>query len=508
MTQPADPRALAALVFLAGTGSLATEIAASRLLAPYYGTSTIVWANVIGLVLASLAVGYWLGGRLADRRPSPRLLGAIVLAAAALTAAIPFAAQPLLEVTADGLDRISAGAVIGSFAAALALFVPPVLLLGMVSPFAIRLAITDASTAGAVAGRFFALSTVGSLLGAFLPALVTIPLVGTQRTFLAAAALLALASTFLLGRRWLVAAAALAALVLVPPGAVKAADGVLFEGESRYQFIQVRERAGARYLYLNEGVAVHSIWRRDHVLTGGEWDMFLIVPPLTGRRFERVAILGNAGGTTARAIRAFYPEAHVDGVELDGDVNDVARRYFGQRESAKLDVHTEDARPFLRRTRARYDLIVVDAYRQPYVPFYLATREFFELARARLAPGGILALNVASVPGDERLSEGITGTMAWAFPQVWRWRPLRFNELVLGLSSPAPKDVLDARLGAVDPRLGVLARMWRADARLAGRNDRPWTDDRAPVEWITDRMIVEYGLEGGDLDEDYLPTRP
>jgi len=173
-------------------------------------------------------------------------------------------------------------------------------------------------------------------------------------------------------------------------------------------------------------------------------------------------------------------------------------------------VHTADARPFLRTTRERYDLIVVDAYRQPYVPFYLATREFFRLARERLTAGGILALNVASVPGDERLSEGVTQTLAREFPQVWRWKPLRFNELVLGATRPAPKDVLDERLDAVDPRLEILARMWHADATEVERDAafEAWTDDRAPVEWITDRMIVEYGLEGGDLDEDYLPTHP
>ena len=210
------------LVFMAGVGSLATEIGASRLLAPYYGSSTVVWANVIGLVLASLAVGYWLGGRIADRRPSPRVLGAIVMAAAAAIAAIPFLAKPFLDVSVQGLDDVSAGAAIGSFFAVLALFAPPVTLLGMVAPFAIRLGVTDLATAGAVAGRFYALSTVGSLLGTFLSALVFIPLVGTQRTLLASAALIAVGAVPLLGARWVVVGVSLGALTLVPPGVVKA----------------------------------------------------------------------------------------------------------------------------------------------------------------------------------------------------------------------------------------------------------------------------------------------
>ena len=273
----------------------------------------------------------------------------------------------------------------------------------MVSPFAIRLAITDVATAGAVAGRFYALSTAGSLLGTFVPALIAIPLVGTQRTLVGTAALLALSASFLLGRRVLVLVAVFAALAAVPPGAIKADSDLLYEEESLYQFIQVIERPdGRRLLRLNEGVAVHSVWRRDTVLTGGEWDAFLAVPPLLGRPLRSVAILGNAAGTTARALGVFYPEARVDGVELDPAVSRVGRRFFGLGDNPRLTVHDADARPFLRRTDKRYDLIVVDAYHQPYVPFYLATREFFRLARERLTPGGILALNVASVPGDEQ----------------------------------------------------------------------------------------------------------
>ncbi|HSC93027.1 MAG TPA: fused MFS/spermidine synthase, partial [Gaiellaceae bacterium] len=190
-------RRLEVLVFGAGTGTLATEIAASRLLAPYYGSSTIVWANLIGLVLLALSLGYWVGGRVADRRPDPRLLGQLVVASGLLVAVIPFAARPILDVAAEGLDELSAGAVVGSFFATLFLFAPPVFLLGMVSPFAIRLAVEDVATAGQTAGRLYALSTAGSLVGTFLPALVTIPLVGTQRTMLASAAVLVLASAAL-----------------------------------------------------------------------------------------------------------------------------------------------------------------------------------------------------------------------------------------------------------------------------------------------------------------------
>ena len=500
--------ALTALVFSAGAGSLATEIGAARLLAPYFGNSTIVWANVIGLVLASLALGYWLGGRLADRRPMPRLLGGLVLGAGLAVAAIPFVAKPFLDRAVEGIDELSVGAAVGSFFGVLLLFAPPVVLLGMVAPFAIRLAVSDVASAGSVAGRLYAVSTVGSLVGTFASALVTIPLIGTQRTLIGSACLIVLSGALLLGSRWLLVAAGVAALAAIPPGAVKAKAGLIYEDESRYQFIQVVERDDARRLYLDEGIAVHSIWRPHTVLTGGVWDMFLTVPPLLGRPVESVAILGNAGGTTARAFGVFYPQASIDGVEIDPAVTKVGRRYLGLDDNPRLEVHDADARPFLRSSDERYDLIFVDAYRPPYVPFYLATREFFRLARERLEPGGIIALNVAMVPGDERLVDGVGGTLASEFPDAAAWPALRFNQLVLGFTQPVSREELERRLRGAPPRLKPLTRLLAAGVKPLGPADEPWTDDRSPVEWITDRMIVEYAAEGGDLDEVSLPTAP
>jgi len=493
---------LTAVVFAAGVGSLATEISASRLLAPYFGNSTIVWANVIGLILASLALGYWLGGRLADRRPTPRTLGAVVLAAACLIAVIPFVARPLLDLSVEGLDRVSAGAAIGSFFGVLVLFVPPVVLLGMVAPFAIRLAITDLESAGTVAGRLYAVSTVGSLLGTFLSALVLIPAVGTQRTLLASAAVIGFGGAALLGRRWLVLGAVLAGLLLIPPGVVKAQKGLLFEDESRYQFIQVVERDGARRLYLDEGLATHSVWRRNDVLTGGVWDTYLAVAALLPR-LERVAMLGNAAGTAARAFAHFYPGVRMDGVELDPAVSKAGRRYFGMGRIPRLEVHDMDARTYLRQTDRRYDLIVVDAYRPPYVPFYLATREFFDLVRKHLNPGGIVALNVATTPDDHRLAEAIGGTLAAELPEVIAWQPLRFNQIVIGRNGSST-DWSGSGPTAIKPLVDDLERRHRT----VERSDDPWTDDRAPVEWITDRMIVEFAAEGGRFEEAPLPTAP
>jgi spermidine synthase len=499
-------RRIELVVFLAGAGTLAIEIAASRLLAPYFGSSTVVWANIIGLTLAYLALGYWLGGRLADRRPDPRMLARILLLAAAALAITPFAARPILDLAVRGLDALTLGSVVGSFFAALALFAIPITALGAVAPFALRLALSNVADSGKVAGRLYALSTVGSLVGTFCAALVSIPFVGTQRTLVGTAAFLALAAALLGGPRWLVAPAAAAVLIAIPAGHVKQS---LYEAESHYQFIRViEEEDGVRELELNEGIAVHSQWRRDSVLTGGYWDLFLLLPPLLDRGPERMLVIGNAGGTIGRAYGRFYPDVEIDGVEIDPKLNDVARRFFGAGDNPRLHLIAADGRPFLETTDQRYDLIVIDAYRQPYVPFQLATQEFFALARDHLRPGGAVALNVAATPADRRLSDAIDTTLLTAFPQVWRWSPLRFNDLVLALERPMPRSELLSRAERARGPIRLLLPLLQEDLVRARPHGRPLTDDRAPVEWLTDRMIFEQIARGGGLDERPLPTEP
>jgi spermidine synthase len=306
----------------------------------------------------------------------------------------------------------------------------------------------------------------------------------------------------LLGRRWFALAAGLAALLLIPPGAVKAQAGLLYEDESRYQFIQVVERDGARRLYLDEGLATHSVWRPGEVLTGGVWDTYLAVAALAPR-VERVAMLGNAAGTAARAFAEYYPGVRIDGVEIDPAVSETGRRFFELGKIPRLEVHDLDARSYLRRTDRRYDVIIVDAYRPPYVPFYLATREFFELVRDRLRSGGIVALNVATTPDDHRLAEEIGGTLASVLPDALAWQPLRFNQIVIGL-----KDPQERRLSVTRSEIRPLFDDLLTNAQGVEPSGDPWTDDRAPVEWITDRMIVEFAAEGGRFEEEPLPTLP
>ena len=209
---------LGVVVLLAGVGGLATEICASRLLAPYFGSSTVVWANIIGLILAYLSLGYWLGGRVADRHPHAGRLATLLLVAAGLLAVLPLVARPVLAATVRNLATVSAGAALGSFLAALLLFAVPVTLLGMVTPFALRLALRDVGSAGEVAGRLYALSTLGGIAGTFAPALLTIPLVGTQRTLIGSALLIAVAALPLAPRRAAPVALLIGLLLLLPRG--------------------------------------------------------------------------------------------------------------------------------------------------------------------------------------------------------------------------------------------------------------------------------------------------
>ena len=218
-------------------------------------------------------------------------------------------------------------------------------------------------------------------------------------------------------------------------------------------------------------------------------------------------VIGNAGGTVARAYGRFYPEVEIDGVEIDPKLNEVARRFFGAGDNPRLHLIAADGRPFLETSDRLYDLIVVDAYRQPYVPFQLATQEFFEVAREHLRPGGAIALNVAATPDDRRLSKAIGTTLLTAFPQAWRWSPLRFNDMLVGLDRPLTRSSLLRRAEGVEGRVRLLLPLLR-HLELERPSGRPLTDDRAPVEWLTDRMIFDRIARGGGLDEEPLPTEP
>jgi spermidine synthase len=430
----------------------------------------------------------------------------LALAAAGLLALVPFAADPLLDLAVNALDEISAGAFLGSLVAVLVLVAIPVLLLGAVTPWALRLAVNRVEDAGTVAGRLYALSTAGSLFGTLVSALALIPLVGTRRTFLLFA--LAIALTAVAGlrpvRRYALAPAAIAVLLALPVGTLKAAEEgsgsrVVYETDTQYQYARVVDRSdGSRALELNEGQAQHSLYEPGTVLTGDVWDGHLVLPFLVRERPpERVAILGNAAGTTARAYERFFPRARVDGVELDPELSEVGRRFFDMT-NPRLRVFDEDARPFLRRIDARYDVISVDAYRQPYIPFYLTTVEFFRTAREKLARDGVVIVNAGHPEGEDELDRVLTAAMREVFPHVARDPIEPTNTLLVASDTPLSLERLrrvSARALPRDLDQTGLGAAGRVGAPLGG--GEAYTDDRAPVEWLIDKSIVDYAA-GGD----------
>lgn len=516
MPQPSS-RFLGLLVFTTGACTMGAEIAGARLLAPYFGDSTIVWANTIAIVLVALSIGYWLGGKLADRHPDLRTLCGTVLGGAILVTLIPFFARPFLGASVDAFDELSVGVFAGSLIGVLVLLAIPVMIFGAVSPWALRLAMdnSDVEHAGQLAGRLYALSTAGSLLGTLLSAMVTIPLIGTQRTFILFALVVAVVASAGLRKVWpALIPLAVAGATLIPVGTIKAAgEGeVIYEAETPHQYIRVVELDdGERRLELNEGQAIHSIYRPGDYLVGNYWDEHLVLPfvanplvtgaagPTRGPGWpERVAILGNAAGTVARAYGHFFPETEVDAVEIDGKVTEVGRKYFGL-DNPNMEVFDEDARPWLRASERQYDVIMVDAYHQPYIPFYMATKEFFELVRDRLLPGGVVLINVGHPETSDALEKNLTATLEEALPFVLRDPVTDTNTMLVGSAeSISPANILAASKGRgapIPPELRDLAMDTALRTRPPLTGGDVWTDDHAPVEWLVDLSLLDYAGE-------------
>ncbi len=492
--------------FLGGLVSLGVELAASRLLAPFFGESLPVWAAVIGLILLYLTVGYFLGGRWADRSPRPATFYEIAVWGAWLVGLIPFVARPVLLRAAEGMARLNIPLTVGPFAAVLLLFAAPVTLLGCLSPFVIRLLVDRVEETGGVAGRVYALSTVGSLLGTLLTVFGLIPALGTRHTFVALSLILLLPALVGLFR----ARAGRAVLYLWMPVVVlglalwargrpvKPQTGVIYETESAHHYIQVVERNGWRYLFLNEGLGIHSVYRPGARRVGGTWDLFMVAPllkptPYSPARVRTMGMVGLAGGTVPKLYTAFYGPIPIDGIELDPEVVRVGREYFGMTEP-NLRVTVGDGRAVLARSRRRYSVVGVDAYRLPYIPWHLTTVEFFQEVYRHLEGDGVVVVNVGRTPGDDRLVAAIAATLRAVFPSVHAVDvPNSFNTILVATVRPTTAENLRAnREGLADPDLRAIADEALANLRPVPEGGLVLTDDRAPVEAMTHAMILAY----------------
>ena len=497
-------RLLLPLAFTGGLASLGIEFAAARLLAPFFGQSLFIWGTLIGLILIYLTIGYYVGGRLADRRPDAHLLFQLTGAAALLTAAIPIVSRPILSLAQSGFAQLSLGLVLGSLLSVIVLFAAPVILLGMVSPFVIRLRIRQLETAGNAAGAVYALSTLGSILGTFIPVFWLIPTYGTRPTIFILAFLLGgISAAGLWGpgarRAYLLIPVLIILLGLFSGGAIRAAayGQRLYETESAYNYIQVVKVGSETQLVLNEGQAVHSVYDPTSDYTHAYWDDVMLARYFgSGRTPQRVAVIGLAGGTIARELTAIEGPVAIDGVELDPKIVEVGRKYFAMNEP-NLHVTVADGRYWMATQAQQYDLILVDAYRQPYIPFYLTTKEFFANARTHLAPSGVLAVNVGRTATDYRLVDALSGTLTAVFPNVSIIDARgRFNNSVVFATDEGTtleqfrQRAQDETNPKLQPIIGEA--LATGNIRRAYPNGIVFTDDLAPVERLIDDIIVSY----------------
>lgn len=527
---------LSILVFTTGAVILGVELSASRLLEPAFGNNQVVWAALIGLILLYLAIGAWLGGKLADRFPHRRGLEVTATLGALGIALIPAISPTILRWAATGLETFQTAPLVGSLLSVLLLFSLPITLLGTVSPWAVRLALADVTLAGRTAGRLYAVATVGSLVGTFLPVLWLIPAYGTRWTFylLSLALLLVLTiGTLRAAHRWVSLGGLLVVLSLAvwsaPGGSIRlawddgAAGTILYEDESLYNYIAVRQWGSERHLKLNDGVGIHSVYHPESVLSLGIWDYFLLAPlfqpcqlqgtpPVADCELTSAAalaprnllIIGLAAGTVSELYTTIYGAFPITGIELDPQIIEVGQRYFGMNQP-NVTAIAADGRQWLARqpVTAQWDVIAIDAYRPPYIPFHLTTMEFFQLVAHHLSANGVVAINVGRTATNYELVDALAATLAQIFPTVYAIDEpgppdTLSNSLLIATMQPTALTTFSRHLTQLPDDLPVEFRTFAQNALQHTRSVQltdeamRFTDDRAPVEQVVHRIIWNF----------------
>lgn len=479
-------RALLLLVaFLSGAVLMGLELAGSRVLAPHFGGSIFVWGSLIGVVLAAMSLGYYMGGKLVDRWPRAGLLAAMLFAAGAFVLLLPrFAPQICDEIAARDF-----GARANSLIACCILFFLPGLLMAVTSPFVIRLTARTISRVGQTAGTVYAVSTIGSIVGTLGTAFYLITWLRTSTTLYLLGGMLVLAAVIAAAmgnprRGTAVALAALALTALARPAYAK--ERVLLERDSPYHRLLVTEDEEYRWLRAD------NIWHTQMALNdphgrGLGYSDYVDLAFLFKPDIRRVLVIGLGGGTIPKRFVRDYPEVMVAAVEIDPDVIKIAARYFDCKPGPRLKVYESDGRMFLRRSEERWDLIVLDAYYADTVPFFLTTREFFRIAKDRLTPGGVFVNNVVSqVTGARsKFFRSVYRTMDEVFPQVYAFKVTESGTRFMNIE-----------VFGVNARERTSLKVLRARAaRMQGKSIK---DDR-----LMDRLSA---YVGGPVRTDDVPT--
>lgn len=503
-------------VFFSGVTALAVEMSASRLIGNVYGSSNLVWACIIGLILIYLTLGYWLGGKFADKHPDFQTFYRLLMWASLTVGLVPMVSRPLLQASANAFDELQIPLLVGAFITVLVLFIIPVTLIGMVSPFALKLALKDARRAGKISGRISAISTLGSFIGTFLPVMVLIPLIGTYRTFLFFSSLLMLIATigvlmYAGFKHWLRYSWMPVVLILLwvfgAQGTDKTTENMIYETESSYNYIQVIEEDSYRYLRLNEGQGMHSVYHETELNYYGPWSQVLVAPFFNEGEaldisVDRIAILGLAAGTTARQATAVYGDVPIDGFEIDAKIVEVGQEYFDMNQT-NLNVFIQDGRWGLTYSDEVYDIISVDAYRPPYIPWHMTTVEFFQEVYDHLTDDGVMVINIGRSTQDRTLVNDLGTTINQVFPTIFVMDvPDSFNSILFATKQEGSWENLltnyNQLLGSdVDSLLTEAMAVTIVYRQETPEITQVYTDDRTPIEWLTNKIVLDYIFSDG-----------
>ena len=500
--------------FFAGMSVMAVELAASRLLAPYFSSSQIVYTIIIGTVMIAMALGNIYGGRSADKDPNPDKLYRRMLVAAIWIAAIPVAGKYII-IAISGLVIFTVNAnflVIAAFVSAMVVFVFPLFLLGTVTPSLAAYTIGSLSDSGKVVGRLGACNTVGSIIGTFLPTFVTIPSVGTSVTFLIfAGILLALCVIYFVSSK-VSPVRTVVGIVLFVVCCVFGCSGsfafwesgLTYEGESIYNYLQVREDERSVILSTNVLFGVQSIYQKDGGLTGMYYDYAMAAPVMAGmydNSAEKkddfsILVLGNGSGTFATQCQKHFGINKIDAVEIDQSITDLAREYFALPED--VNVYTYDGRAYLNASGEKYNVIMVDAYQDITVPFQMSSQEFFALVKDHLKEDGVLVVNMSMRgKGENTINSYLADTISTLFSEVYTIDVTYSSNRELFASNN--KEMMDTFRAGYEP-LMVRSNTMDHDVFLMSETvykgmaryvpgDRVMTDDKAPVELLSMQAI-------------------
>ncbi|HMD38697.1 MAG TPA: fused MFS/spermidine synthase [Candidatus Acidoferrum sp.] len=474
-----------------GAVVMAMELTAFRLYAPFFGNSIYVWGSMISVVLLALAIGYGLGGWIADRMSSDTVLYSIVLGSGLYQLGIVFVVRAVL------FKLWQSGDFLGPVVATVIIFVPPMAALAMTLPFVIRL-LARGGHVGHTVGRVFALSTAGSIVGVLVTSFYLVPRFGTRMTMeiLCAASIVIGGGGLAMGKKAAAVFALPVALLFLAPTPAPP-KGILWSGDSAYNRIAVFEAGGLRWLVLNDPRYFQTIEKVGSESSGYYLDEFSLGPVMVPAK--SLLVLGMGAGRSIQASRAVAPELEVDAVEIDPEVVRIAGTYFGlQQNDPRLHVHIADARPWLAAHAMKSDLVHIDLFQGgPYVPFYLTTVEFFGLVRSRLAEGGVLIVNVLDKSPKQELLQAMGATLRQVFPTVERLSTPGGNHLLFAFAERRDLAETVGRLKAAGGPTWVRELAQKAAGEIVEFEPRAgavvFTDDRAPVEEMTRRMLADSG---------------